>query len=253
MRRSFYEVFIQLHFWATAFAAVALLKHLAEQRLAARRYILVGIVSGLFLTAVGAISDCLRNVRLGRGRWLPKMSVEKVYRTADDDQIVMNGAYHVHLWLNRSFKVHPGQYLYLIVPWLGLPSLFQRHPFWIVWWDQDNVRDGIHLQLLVRQRRGFTHRLLSYRDKKYSAWIQGPYGQTRDLAEFGTVVMFATDIGIAAHLSYLKCLLYGYAMSSVCTRRAIVVWEVKDSGEFLLLVQRSCLPVRLLQMDEELV
>ena len=236
IRRYFYEVFTQLHFWATALAAVALLRHLAVQRLAARRYILVGIISGMSLIAVGAISDCLRNIRLDRGRWLPKISVEKVYRTADDDQIVMTDAYHVHLWVNRPFKVHPGQYLYLTVPWLGLPSLFQSHPFWIVWWDHDNVRDGIHLQLLVRQRQGFTHRLLSYRDKTYSAWIQGPFGQSRNLAEFGTVVMFATDIGIAAHLSYLKCLLHGYAMSSVCTRRAIVVWEVKDSSESLLLV-----------------
>lgn len=236
MRRHFYEVFIQLHFWTTALAAVALLKHLAVQRPAARLYILVGIFSGLFLVAVGAISDCLRNVRLGRGHWLPKISVEKVYRTVDDDQIVMTDAYHVHLWVNRSFKVHPGQYLYLTVPWLGLPSLFQSHPFWIVWWDHDTAHDGMHLQMLVRQRHGFTRRLLSYRDKKYSAWIKGPYGQTKNLAEFGTVVMFATDIGIAAHLSYLKCLLHGYSMSSVCTRRAIVVWEVKDGSESLLFV-----------------
>lgn len=237
VRRLSYLVFFHTHFWVTVLAAVALLRHVAVQRPLARLYILTGIASGSLLLAVGSILDCLRNIRPRRGRWLPRISAEKVYRTADDDQIVMTDAYHVHLWVNRSFKIYPGQYLYLSVPWLGLPSLLQSHPFWIVWWDKDTIRDRMHLQLLVRQRHGFTRHLLSCRGKKYSAWITRPYGQTKDLAEFGTVLMFATDIGIAAHVPYLRSLIQGHAMSSVCTRRILVIWEVKDRSESQLTLQ----------------
>ena len=240
VRRLSYLVFFYTHFWVAVLAAVALLRHLAVQRPVARLYILTGIASGSFLLAVGSILDCLRNIRPHRGHWLPKISAEKVYRTADDDQIVMTDAYHVDLWVNRSCKVYPGQFLYLSVPWLGLPSLLQSHPFWIVWWDEDTVRGGMNLQMLVRQRDGFTRHLLSCRGQTYSAWIRGPYGQTRNLAEFGTVLMFATDIGIAAHLPYLRALIHGYAMSSVCTRRAVVIWDVKDGSELLLPLLTPC-------------
>lgn len=239
-RRLSYFVFFHTHFWTTVLAAVALLRHLAMQRPVARLCILIGIASGLYFLAVGSIFNCLRNIRPHRGEWLPRISAEKVYRTTDDEQVVMTDAYHVNLWVNRSFKVHPGQYLYLSVPWLGLPSLLQSHPFWIVWWDEDTARGGMNIQMLVRQRSGFTRRLLSCRGKEYSAWFKGPYGQTKNLAKFGTVLMFATDIGIAAHVPYLRELINGSAMSSVCTRRAVVIWEVKDRSKLFLPLLTPC-------------
>lgn len=229
--QSFFEAFLQVHFWATAVVAGALLKHIAEQRRASRLCILIGICTWSTLFSLRFMIRCRRNLRFGTSAWIPKISVKKVCRTATDDQIVLSDAYHIHLWVSRSFTVQPGQYLYITVPWLGLASLLQSHPFLIVWWDPDLSHDGAYLQMLVRPCQGFTGRLTSYRDKHYSAWIEGPYGVSRDLARFQTVLMFATDIGIAAHVPYLKCLTENHRASAIGPTRIVVVWEVRDNSK----------------------
>jgi len=40
------------------------------------------------------------------------------------------------------------------------------------------------------------------------------------------VLMFATDIGIAAHLPYLRSLREGWSHARIRTRRIVVVWEM---------------------------
>jgi len=82
----------------------------------------------------------------------------------------------------------------------------QAHPFFVLWWDNSNVT------LLAERRRGFTDSLYLYAENHQSeettiAIIDGPYGQERDLTNFETVLLFATGIGIAGQLSYLKRLM----------------------------------------------
>jgi predicted ferric reductase len=231
IRRSFYEVFFQSHFWATILVAGTLLKHIAQQRRTSRLYILIGIGVWSVLFSFRFIVRCLRNIGFGKGAWTPKVSVKKVCRTITDDQLVLRDAYHLHLWLNRSLTIQPGQHLYVTVPWVSLASMWQSHPFLVVWWHSDSSHSGMHLQMLVRPRHGITRRLMSCRDKQYSAWIEGPYGQSRDLTTFRTVLMFAADIGIAVHMSYLKCLVETYRASAIGPKRIVVVWEVRDYSE----------------------
>jgi hypothetical protein len=44
--------------------------------------------------------------------------------------------------------------------------------------------------------------------------------------------MFATDVGITAHLPYLKMLMQGRSEASIRTRRVVVVWQVEESSKF---------------------
>ena len=86
--------------------------------------------------------------------------------------------------------------------------------------------------MLVRKRGGFTRRLLSHRDEEHTAWISRPFGRSENFGDYGTILMFATDIGITAHLPYLKMLMQGRLEASIRTRRVVVIWQVKDSSKF---------------------
>lgn len=121
--------------------------------------------------------------------------------------------------------------MWITLPGFGFPSIVRSHPFCIVWWDVDQATGSTRLALLVAQRRGFTRRLASHRDTKYRAWISGPFGQSKNYGDFGTVLMFATNVGIAAHIAYLKDLMEGRANSSIRMGRVVVVWQVKDSSK----------------------
>jgi hypothetical protein len=45
------------------------------------------------------------------------------------------------------------------------------------------------------------------------------------------ILMVASGFGIAAHLPYLKQLIYGYNAREVRTRRIHLVWQVRDIGK----------------------
>ena len=50
----------------------------------------------------------------------------------------------------------------------------------------------------------FTAELDRHTNKNLLAFIDGPYGVRHDFGEYGTVVMFASGIGIAGHIPYIK-------------------------------------------------
>jgi NAD(P)H-flavin reductase len=61
-------------------------------------------------------------------------------------------------------------------------------------------------QLRIQPRTGFTNRLLArvlVRATQLSAFIEGPYRHGFNLQDFGTVVLFASGIGIASYLAYI--------------------------------------------------
>jgi hypothetical protein len=49
-------------------------------------------------------------------------------------------------------------------------------------------------------------------------------------------LMFATGIGIAGHLSYLKDLIRGYNSCEVRTRCVILVWQLDNEGNIFNLM-----------------
>ena len=126
----------------------------------------------------------------------------------------------IRVELARSKKFRPGQFIYLNIPRL---SLFGFHPFQIAWADQGkNGRQFI--VLLVQTRRGFTARLTT-EDKRW-ALIEGPYGQSVAVEQYRTVFFFATGIGIAGQLPFVKKLLELYYDSRAKARNIVLFWEV---------------------------
>ncbi|EMD65825.1 hypothetical protein COCSADRAFT_86745 [Bipolaris sorokiniana ND90Pr] len=95
----------------------------------------------------------------------------------------------------------------------------------------DSESDDHNFQLRIQPRSGFTNRLLThnlYRTTELSAFIEGPYGQGFDLRDFGTVVLFASGIGIVGHLAFVQKLIRDHRQSKTKTRDLLLVWHVDD-------------------------
>lgn len=224
-------MFSGLHLVTAGLAAIALWRHLTIQRSSARFYVLGGIAFWIAWFLFDLVVSGFYNISLGQNRWFPRVNIATVYRTGSDAQVVMADACHLEITLHRLWTVRAGQYLFITIPRLGIPTVFQHHPFWIVWWEQSREDRTMKIDLLVRKRNGFTRRLLSHRDNEYAAWITRPLGRSKNFGDYGSVLMFATDIGIAAHLPYLKTLTEGRSHASIRTRRVVIIWQVKDSSK----------------------
>ena len=70
-----------------------------------------------------------------------------------------------------------------------------------------------------------------------TSWACGIRAPVR---ECETLVIITSDIGIAAHLSYLKQLIHGYNACRVRARRIYLVWQLSDIGKFR--TNRSTIP-----------
>ncbi|SLM37408.1 HTH CenpB-type DNA-binding domain [Lasallia pustulata] len=122
-----------------------------------------------------------------------------------------------------------------LIEFIGVSyTLFaQLHPFYVSWWYRDD--DGNDCVVFIIQRqRGFTKNLLLHTgddfgdDSEMRAVIEGPYGTELKLDSYGTVLLFATGIGIAGQLPYVEKLLEGYHNCEVKTRRIALFWEVES-------------------------
>jgi hypothetical protein len=99
-----------------------------------------------------------------------------------------------------------------------------------------NAAEPSYIEFVIQPRFGFTQRLLGLaRAKSFHALIEGPYGSTIDFREFGTVVMFASGIGIASHLLYIKELVMEHRKMSTKTRDLLIIWTVDDDGQLDLI------------------
>ena len=61
--------------------------------------------------------------------------------------------------------------------------------------------------------------------------FSGPYGKSIPMDNSENILIVASDFGIAAHLPYLKQLIYGYNVREVRARRIHLVWQVRDIGK----------------------
>jgi hypothetical protein len=104
------------------------------------------------------------------------------------------------------------------------------------------LRESVSLFLLAGAKAGFTRKLLQYArphtgdptEMDYRlAWFSGPHGQTLKLGNYGSVIMVATGLGIAAQLPYLKELIKGYNNCNVRTRRIQLIWQIATWGEWI--------------------
>ncbi|KAM3074510.1 hypothetical protein ACMFMG_002688 [Clarireedia jacksonii] len=211
VRRIIYEWFLHSHLILTVVAVVALWFHLIPKKPTARIFLRIGICLWTILTLIHAAIFLLRN--FVRGKAIASAEVTNLPQ-----------AMRVTIKVPRPWNVKAGQYIYITVPAAGITSIFQSHPFMIAWWDRSI--DGLTISLLVKPRRGFTGNLARLSDQKLTVFVDGPFGLQHDLGVFGTVIMFATGIGIAGHMPYIKELVCGYNSCEVRTRRILVVWQL---------------------------
>jgi Ferric reductase like transmembrane component/Ferric reductase NAD binding domain/FAD-binding domain len=157
-------------------------------------------------------------------------------------------------WIHR-----PGQSLYITIPSVGW---WTAHPFSVAWSDFDeslsrstsvksnfdekkpivrvrktDVEDDGKLtySLIVKARSGMTKKLLDKVQRaggvdgaqiSFNALIEGPYGGEGSMASYGTVMLFASGVGITHQMPYVRALLQGYNYGTVAARRVILIWVV---------------------------
>ncbi|KAH8747607.1 hypothetical protein F5883DRAFT_368126, partial [Diaporthe sp. PMI_573] len=123
------------------------------------------------------------------------------------------------------------QYVYLNIPGVSRTSFAQLHPYYIAWSYRKD--DSDYIVLITEQRHGFTKQLCSHRSDepddppKLAALVEGPYGRELGLSSYGTVLLFATGIGIAGQLSYVSQLFDQYGTRKSQTRRIVLYWQVE--------------------------
>ena len=103
----------------------------------------------------------------------------------------------------------------------------------VAWWypydkDQDIV------VFIAQQQTGFTQSLPTSNSltqpTELRAIVEGPYGKEIHLDEYGTVLLFATDIGIAGQLPYMRQLLENFHNYDAKARRIALFWQVESEG-----------------------
>jgi predicted ferric reductase len=232
-----YDVFLGIHFILVLAVFLYLWLHLHNIR--QQRLLLVAIIFWALQRAYRLATLLYRSV----GRSCCIATVE----------MLPSDALRVSLTPSAPWRHHPGQFIYLIIPSLGL---WTSHPFSIAWEageesinqfstreshiDEENL--GVRLvakvtnrfrsrtiSLIVRKRKGFTRKLYDSTNQARSnrslmAFVEGPYGVQRSFASYGTVVLVAGGVGITHQLGYVKNLIGECNRGIGATRKIILVW-----------------------------
>ena len=144
------------------------------------------------------------------------------------------GGTEVRVRVPSHWKLRAGQYIYLRVCGLSTFSLFQSHPFQVSWTYPDGASHKV-IVLLIQARKGFTRRLLlADSGRQYPVLLDGPYGRHLGHEDYGTVLLFASGIGIAGQLPFARELLELYYDCRVKTRRVALFWEISEEGMWLI-------------------
>ena len=94
----------------------------------------------------------------------------------------------------------------------------------VSWWENDE--DNHYIVLLVQVRSGFIKDLLFYaaaNQPELLALVKGSFGQEIPLQEYGTALLFATGIGIAGQLPYVKHILEEHYQGKAKTQKVVLL------------------------------
>lgn len=219
-----YEVWLRAHHGLAVMSVYCIWRHLPAGRLFPRLYLQIALAIFLFTLLLEGGSIFWRNLLLICG--CSRASFEEI-----DNKI------KGRIKLSRPLKIKAGQYINVWIPSLRSLSFLQSHPFLITSWSPENQEIW---DFLVEPRRGLTRNFISTmahgsesRVRESRVLFSGPHGVHKPLGHYDSVIMVASDFGLAAYLSYLKEILYGYDARKVLTRRIHVIWEVMDRGKSL--------------------
>lgn len=232
VRRHFYEAFARLHPILAPLAIVIIWLHIPSQDYLKppKVYLLATFSLYGVVLAFRFVHVVYRNFR----RDTPLNVAEITSTNASTDVVTLQ------LKLSRPWRFRPGQFLYFRLLTTRDFAFLQSHPFYICSWDTDAVDT---VSLLVERRHGFTANLLpkdisppsssggsQSEDSAMKAIVEGPFGGELRLEPYGTVILFATGIGIAAQLPYIRHLLEGHQHRKVTAQRIALFWEIKSEG-----------------------
>jgi len=135
----------------------------------------------------------------------------------------------VTLHRSRHFHWRPGQNVYLSFPSVSTFP-FESHPFTISTIDDNSTSGDSMLVFLLRVQSGFTQKLLkaASSDKKYKAFLNGPYGSPPLLVGYQTVILIAGGSGVTFTLPlFLDILRRGRAGKNAC-QKILFVWVIRN-------------------------
>jgi predicted ferric reductase len=206
-----YELFRIIHFGCSTSICILLWLHLSTVDKVARIQASLALCVWVATYTHRNLLFIYRNFSLSKPN--TRIVIENIHNMLKVDVI-----------LPRPWKVRPGQYVYLTTARPGLFSIFQRHPFLIA------SSESADFEIRIHPEAGFTRRLLglSLGEATYlRAFIEGPYGHSFDLQDYGTVILLASGIGIVGHLPYIQALVQDYKGSKTKTRDLLLIWSVE--------------------------
>ncbi|KFX95274.1 hypothetical protein O988_05876 [Pseudogymnoascus sp. VKM F-3808] len=211
VRRHAYELFLNIHISLTVIIIAAIFLHLDPFNFSEPSIILLIIAGSLCALLIAA--------RIGISLWnRAKVSI-----------VEENGLLKANIMLARPRRVCAGQYVFLRVPSTSALSINESHPFFIASWDQDEKmkNKARNITALIQRREGFT-RLLRAQPTAVRAFVEGPYGESLLAADYGNVILFASGIGVAAHLGCIRQLLNALDRGPTRTQMISLLWEVDE-------------------------
>jgi predicted ferric reductase len=217
-RRYFYEFFVWSHYLLSAAAVYALWNRFHTLR---RERITLIVAISLH----GAIT-LLRLAKVAYRNTLRKSQWSRARITRRDEALIIT------LPVPRPWIIKPPQYIYLWIPWLSFRSLFQTHPFSVAWWSENEEGQATSVSLLVKPQHGLTNRLMRSSRNEFRVAIDGPYGKSIDTSRYGTLILLATGVGIAAQIPLIKQALAEYKAGRTSIQRIRLIWQMEYDCEF---------------------
>lgn len=241
VRHAFYETFLHLHIALVILSFVALWMHLSG--MPQQTLLVAAIAAWIFDRSLRFWNLAYRNI----GRGGTKATVEAL----------PGDALRISFDVARPWKVRPGQHVYVTIPSVGM---WTSHPFSIAWDESGTpfsrsidptekagglamTNQDLHatksttISAIIRRRTGFTNTLYTRAEKAgafdgakltLKALVEGPYGSSRPMSSYGTVLLFAAGVGITHQVPYVRDLVSGYAAGTVAARRITLVWIVQS-------------------------
>ena len=241
-----YELFLHIHFVVVATTMAFLWLHLKAMDAMPQLHMLIGTIT---------IWGTARSWRLST---LIYRSCGKEHATVSIEALP-GDALRISIKSPRPWTYRPGQSLYLVIPSVGW---WTAHPFSIAWSDVNepaspsvsvnssfdekkpvvrdrklDVEDGGKptYSLVVKAKSGMTKKLLQATERvgrppvSFNAFIEGPYSGERSLASYGTVILFASGVGITHQMPYIRELVAAYTAGTIAARRVTLVWVVSHT------------------------
>lgn len=111
-----------------------------------------------------------------------------------------------------------GQYFFLTLP---RHSLIQSHPVFPIW------RTASSFYILIQPCHGFSKAIKEFpRETPMSVLLHGPYGRSVSLSDYGTLLLFATGIGISPIISRVQDIMKDYQSRAVKTQKIYLHWVI---------------------------